>query len=95
MEKTVQVKKIMQKYVPGIVHIDGTARLQTVMKKNNFKFYKLIEEFYKITKIPMVINTSLNYKGDPICCSIEDLIKTFYLSGLDAIIINNYLLEKE
>jgi carbamoyltransferase len=94
MEKTVKVKKKMQKYVPGIVHMDGTARLQTVMKKNNSKFYKLIEQFYKITKIPMVINTSLNYKGDPICCSIEDIVKTFYLSGLDAIIINNYLLEK-
>ena len=94
MEKTVKIKKNLQKYIPGVVHKDGTARLQTVLKENNYKFYKLIEEFYKISKIPMVINTSLNYKGDPICCSIEDAIKTFYLSGLDAIIINNYLLEK-
>ena len=94
MEKTVKIKKNLQKYIPGVVHKDGTARLQTVTKENNYKFYKLIEEFYKISKIPMVINTSLNYKGDPICCSIEDAIKTFYLSGLDAIIINNYLLKK-
>lgn len=94
MEKTINLKKECQNQVPGIVHEDGTARLQTVKKNNNEKFYNLIKEFYKITQIPMVINTSLNYKGDPICCSIEDIIKTFYLSGLDAIIINNYLLEK-
>ncbi len=95
MEKTVGIKKNMQKFIPGVVHMDGTARLQTVKKKNNPKFYKLIEEFYNLTQIPMVINTSLNYKGDPICCSIEDIIKTFYLSGLDSIIINNYLIEKK
>ncbi len=94
MEKTVNVKKKKQKLIPGIVHKDGTARLQTVKKINNPKFYKLIEEFYKLTNIPMVINTSLNYKGDPICSSIEDILKTFYLSGLDVIIINNYIIEK-
>tara|TARA_A100000164_G_C21935555_1_gene787920 strand:- start:71 stop:1771 length:1701 start_codon:yes stop_codon:yes gene_type:complete len=95
MEKTVGIKKNMQKFIPGVVHMDGTARLQTVKKKNNPKFYKLIEEFYNLTQIPMVINTSLNYKGDPICCGIEDIIKTFYLSGLDSVIINNYLIEKK
>ena len=88
------LRKKKQKLIPGIVHKDGTARLQTVKKINNPKFYKLIEEFYKLTNIPMVINTSLNYKGDPICNSIEDIIKTFYLSGLDVIIINNYIIKK-
>ena len=95
MEKTVNIKKNKQKFIPGVVHKDGTARLQTVKEINNPKFYRLIYEFYKLTQIPMVINTSLNYKGDPICCSIEDIIKTFYLSGLDSIIINNYLIEKK
>ena len=87
----------------GLVHnepriaIDGNVKrlFSTVKEINNPKFYRLIYEFYKLTQIPMVINTSLNYKGDPICCSIEDIIKTFYLSGLDSIIINNYLIEKK
>ena len=80
----------------GIFILDVSSYYQSLSwpNSNNPKFYKLIEEFYKLTNIPMVINTSLNYKGDPICSSIEDILKTFYLSGLDVIIINNYIIEK-
>jgi len=94
MEKTIKIKNIFRKNLPGITHNDGTGRLQTVKKNNNEKFYNLINEFYKLTNYPIVINTSLNYKGDPICCFVEDAIKTFYLTGLNCIIIGNYYLEK-
>ena len=90
MERTLKIKKIKQKLIPAVTHLDGTGRLQTVNKVNNQKFYELIVEFYKLTKIPVVLNTSFNYKGDPIVCSPDDAIKTFYLSGLDELYLGNY-----
>jgi len=90
MERTLKIKKIKRKLIPAVTHLDGTGRLQTVNKVNNQKFYELIVEFFKLTKIPIVLNTSLNYKGDPIVCSPDDAIKTFYLSGLDELYIGNY-----
>jgi carbamoyltransferase len=95
MEKTVKIKNKFRKKLPGITHSDGTGRLQTVKKINNPKFYELIKEFYKLTSYPIVINTSLNYKGDPVCASVEDAIKTYHLSGLDCIIIGNYYITKK
>ena len=94
MEKTIKVKKNKRKILPGVTHCDYTARLQTVKKNNNPLFYNLIDEFDKITNVPIVINTSLNYKGDPMCCSVDDALHTFYLSGLDNIIIGNFLISK-
>lgn len=90
MERTLKIKKIKRKLIPAVTHLDGTGRLQTVNKVNNQKFYELIIEFFKLTKIPIVLNTSLNYKGDPIVCSPDDAIKTFYLSGLDELYLGNY-----
>ena len=94
MELALKFKKKVINKVPGVVHVDQTGRLQTVNKKNNYKFYKLINEFNKITKIPIVLNTSFNIQGEPIVCSIEDAIKNFYLSGLDKMYIGNYEISK-
>lgn len=94
MERALKIKKIKQKLIPAVTHLDGTGRLQTVTKLNNQKFYDLIMEFYKLTKIPVVLNTSFNYKGDPIVCSPDDAIKTFYLSGLDELYLGNYRIIK-
>ena len=94
MEKAVKIKKKYQKLVPAVVHEDKTSRLQTVDRRNNAQFYFLIKEFEKISKIPILLNTSLNYQGDPIACSPEDALKTFYLSGLDFIYINDFEIYK-
>ena len=94
MERTLKIKNKKQKYIPAVTHKDGTGRLQTVDKFNNPKFYSLIKEFYQLSGIPLVLNTSFNYKGDPIVCSPEDAIKTFYLSGLDELYLGNYKLIK-
>ena len=94
MERTLKIKNNKQKYIPAVTHKDGTGRLQTVDKFNNPKFYSLIKEFYQLSGIPLVLNTSFNYKGDPIVCSPEDAIKTFYLSGLDELYLGNYKLIK-
>lgn len=90
MERALRIKKIKRKLIPAVTHLDGTGRLQTVTKFNNQNFYNLIMEFYKLTNIPVVLNTSFNYKGEPIVCSPDDAIKTFYLSGLDELYLGNY-----
>ena len=65
------------------------------LKKHNLKFYKLINEFFKITKVPILLNTSFNVKGEPIVCSPNDAIRTFYSTGLDQLVLNNFLIKKK
>jgi len=55
-----RICKVKSKKIPGVTHVDNTARIQTVNKESNEKFYKVIEEFYKITAIPVLLNTSFN-----------------------------------
>ena len=69
------VFKVKKTNIPGITHVDNTCRMQTVTKNQNFYFYILINEFYKITAIPMLGNTSLNLAGQPLVNEIEDLKK--------------------
>lgn len=83
-----------KKLVPSITHVDGTARVQTVSKKTNKRFWKLIKEFEKITGVPMVINTSLNLKGDPIVCTPDDAISCFKRCNMDYMVIGDYVAEK-
>ena len=88
-----RICKVKSDKVPGITHIDNTARIQTVNKQFNEKFYNLINEFYKITGIPMLLNTSFNCH-EPIVESPEDAIRTFKRTGLDILVINNYIVRK-
>ena len=94
MEKVFPIRKEKQKLIPAVVHADGTGRLQTVNQSTNPLYYKLIEEFKRITNIPIVLNTSFNVNGEPIVESPTDAIRTFYSSGLDALAIGSYLIEK-
>jgi len=80
--------------IPAVVHIDNTARPQMVRKDENEKYYSLIKYFYSLTGVPVVLNTSLNIKGEPIVCSPRDAIKCFFGTGLDALIIKNFILTK-
>ena len=80
--------------IPAVTHVDGTARVQTVNYKQNPLFYSLIEEFYRITGIPIVLNTSLNIKGMPICAAPKDALDCLLLSGMDCLIIGNYYVYK-
>ena len=93
MSRIVKVKKDKKSIVPGITHVDNTARIQTVNRKDNGKFYNLIHQFYKITGIPMLLNTSFN-RHEPIVESPEDAIKTFKRTALDLLVINDYIVRK-
>ena len=88
-----RICKVKSDKVPGITHIDNTARIQTVNKQFNEKFYNLINAFYKITGIPMLLNTSFNCH-EPIVESPEDAIRTFKKTELDILVINNWIIRK-
>ena len=94
MEKVYKFKSKWIDKIPGVVHYDLTGRLQTVDKASNNLFYKLIKEFYILKKIPLVLNTSFNINGMPLVESPEDAIECFYKSGIDCLIIQNYLITK-
>ena len=94
MESTFVFKKEVIEKVPAVVHLDNTGRLQSVTKELNDKFYNLIQSFYKLTNIPLVLNTSFNIMNKPIIHTIEDAISVFYTSGLEILVIDDYLIEK-
>lgn len=94
MEKVYPVIMDKRDQIPAVVHVDGSGRIQTVIKELNPKFYSLIEEFEKITQVPIVLNTSFNLNGEPIVCTPSDAIKTFYSCGLDVLVLGNYIVKK-
>lgn len=84
-----------RKNVPAVVHVDGTSRVQLVDEDYLGSFRLLLEEFYKKTSVPVLLNTSFNVKGEPIVNSPQDAIKTFLISGIDILVIENFLIEKK
>ena len=93
MLNVVKVKKEYIPKIPAVSHM-GTARVQAV-RKSNTDYYNLIKKFENKTKIPLLLNTSFNVKGEPIVCSPEDALNTFTISGLDKLALGNYYLSKE
>jgi carbamoyltransferase len=84
----------MQDKIAAVCHVDGTGRLQTVKEEWNPRFYTLINSFYQQTQIPMLLNTSFNVMGKPLVHSLEDAISVFLTTGLDALVVNDYLITK-
>ncbi|SFD61290.1 carbamoyltransferase C-terminal domain-containing protein [Bacillus sp. UNCCL81] len=80
--------------IPSVVHVDSSIRHQTVSKGTNYRYWSLINEFYKLSKVPVLLNTSFNVRGEPIVCSPQDAIRCFYGTGLDILIMGNYVIEK-
>ncbi len=80
--------------IPAITHVDYSARIQTVHKETNPKYYDLIKEFKKITKCPVLVNTSFNVRGEPIVCSVEDAFNCFMGTNLDILVIEDFILFK-
>jgi carbamoyltransferase len=83
MMYAVDVLKDKQELIPAITHVDGTCRIQTVSKEDNQNFYELINEFYKITDIPILLNTSFNLAGNAIVETLEDALETIHNSAID------------
>jgi len=84
----------VRKKIPAVTHIDGSARPQAVSKSLYPLFWELIHNFNQITKIPILLNTSFNVKGEPIVNSPNDAIRCFFSSGLDYLVLGNFLIKK-
>ena len=89
------VKPQKKKYIPATVHVDNTCRVQTVTSKSNKKFYDLLQSMYKKTKIPVLLNTSFNIKGQPIVNSPNDALLCFLKYNIDFLFIGEYILKKK
>jgi carbamoyltransferase len=91
---TAQVRTDKRSVIPAVTHVDGSARPQTVEKEVNPLYWRLIDEVAKRTGIPVVMNTSFNLRGEAIVNTPTDAVRTFFSSGLDALLIGSFLVEK-
>ena len=94
MERTLRFKADIRSKVPAVVHVDGTGRLQTVKREWNSRFHDLIQYFHRLTGVPVLLNTSFNIMGKPIIHSVEDAVSVFFTTGMDALVIGDYLFVK-
>jgi len=92
MLMVVPVKK--PKEIPAVTHVDGTGRLQTVSKESNPLYYNLINEFYKITGVPVIINTSMNVMGEPIVNTPEQTYAMIQKTDMDFLVMGNNIISK-
>jgi len=90
----VDVKEDKQGILPAITHVDGTGRLQTVRKEVSPRYYRLIETFGQACGVPVLLNTSFNLKGEPIVNTPQEAFHTFSQSGMDTLVIGEYVIEK-
>jgi carbamoyltransferase len=94
MERVLPFRAAKRELVPAVVHVDGSGRLQTVDRNSSPRYHALIEAFEKLTGIPIVLNTSFNLNGEPIVCSPEDAIRTFYTCALEVLYLGNVRIAK-
>jgi carbamoyltransferase len=80
--------------IPAIVHVDGTARVQTVSRQTNERLYRLLKEFEALTGVPVLINTSFNVKGEPIVERPEEALECFLTTGIEYLAIHDMLISK-
>jgi carbamoyltransferase len=81
--------------IPAATHVDYSARIQTVHRETNPRYYDLINEFYKLTGCPVVVNTSFNVRGEPIVCGPEDAYRCFMRSDIDVLVVDQWIFLKE
>lgn len=94
MERVLPIKKEKQKQIPAVTHVDGSGRLQSVKKDLRPRYYRLIKEFYEITGVPILINTSFN-ENEPVVNIPEEAIDCYIRTDMDMLVLGNYVLEKE
>jgi carbamoyltransferase len=95
MIRVYDIKENKQSRIPSVTHADGTGRLQTVSAEDNQKYHQLISEFDELTGIPILLNTSFNIRGEPIVNSPIDAVQCFLGSGIDYLVMNEFVAEKD
>ena len=80
--------------IPAVVHVDGTSRIQTVERETNPLYWQMIDRFRQLKGVPVVLNTSFNVRGEPIVNSPREALRCFYATGMDALVMGNYMIDK-
>ena len=93
MLKVYKIKPEKRKLIPAVTHVDGTGRLQTVRKEDNPVYWQLIEEFRKVTGVPVLLNTSFN-ENEPIVCMPEEALDCFLSTKMDVLVLGNFLIKR-
>jgi carbamoyltransferase len=88
---TFTTKQKARRAIPGVVHVDGSARIQTVTREDVPRYFDLIGHFADLTGLAVLLNTSFNRAGEPIVNSPEEAIECFIACGLDALVLDDYL----
>ena len=94
MLKVYKIKPEKQKIIPAVTHVDGTGRLQTVEKKNNELYWQLIDEFRKLTGVPVLLNTSFN-ENEPIVCKPEEALDCFLRTKMDVLVMGKTVIRRQ
>jgi len=90
-----RVREDKRDVIPAVTHQDGTGSVQTVTEDTNRRYYRLIRAFGELTQVPVVINTSFNVRGEPIVCSPTDAYHTFVHTGIDVLVIGDYIVTQK
>ena len=94
MSEVYSILKSKRNELPGITHVDGTGRLQTVTYLSNPRFYKLIKKFYEKTNIPILLNTSFN-ENEPIVESPEQALNCFLRTNMDILVLEDWIIKRK
>ena len=86
---------VQRSVIPAVTHVDYSARIQTVDPERHGLFYTMMDQFYRATGCPVIVNTSFNVRGEPIVCSPDDAYRCFMFTHIDALVMGNHLLLKE
>jgi len=86
---------VVRSAIPAVTHVDYSARVQTVHKETNPRYYNLIKEFEKLSGCGVIVNTSFNVRGEPIVCTAEDAYRCFMRTEMDYLVLENFLLAKD
>ena len=89
------VKEKWKAKIPSVTHVDGSGRLQTIRRTQNERYYDLIKAFGKLSKIPILINTSFNIRGEPIVCTPEDAYRCMMGTGIDYLVADRFLIARD
>jgi carbamoyltransferase len=89
------IKQKYRKIIPAVTHVDGSGRLQTVERSQNRKYYDLIKKFGSLSGVPIIINTSFNIRGEPIVCTPFDAYKCMMGTGIDYLVLGNFIVKRE
>ena len=93
MTEVIEIKEDKRGIIPAVTHVDGTGRLQTVTKADNHKYYELIDEFYKLTGVPILLNTSFN-ENEPIVCTPIEAYNCFKRTKMDILVLGMWIIKR-